>query len=87
MGGGTQCMCRYHEEGLSQYVHIGYSTQALYCRIIRRAFVFTCSMNHHTTGPEHLMSTVEKKTVHYILHHNVKSADAKCMRQYRACVL
>ena len=64
-------MCRYHGGVLSQYVHIGYRTQALYCCIIRRAFVadllnvFTCSMNHHTTGPEHLMSTVEKKTVHY----------------------
>ena len=32
-GGGTQCMCRYHEGVLSQYVHIGYSTQALYCCI------------------------------------------------------
>ena len=57
---------RYHRGVLS---HIGCITQALYCRIIRRAFVadllnvFTCSMNDHTTGPEHLMSTVEKKTV------------------------
>ena len=58
-------MCRYHGGVLSQYVHIGYITQALYCRIIRITFVadqlnvFTCSI----TGPEHLMSTAEKKTV------------------------
>ena len=72
-------MCRYHRGVLSQYVHIGYITQALYCRIIRITFVahllnvFTCCI----TGPEHLMSTVEKKTVSlYILHHNVKCADA-----------
>ena len=54
-------MCRYHGGVFSQYVHIGYITEALYCRIIHIAFVasFTCSI----TGPEHLMSTVEKKTV------------------------
>ena len=43
--------------------------------------VLTCSMNHHTTGPEHLMSTVEKKTC---FHHNVKLED---VQQYRACVM
>ena len=71
-------------------MHIGYITQALYCRVTRIAYVadlkhklsvLTCSMNHHTTGPEHSMSTVEKFT---ILHHNVK---ATCMRQYRAYVI
>ena len=65
MGGGTQCiqsMCRYHGGVLSQYVHIGYITQA---RTIRRAFVADLLKNHHTNGPEHLMSNVEKKTVRY----------------------
>ena len=60
------CICRYHGGDLSQYVHIGYITQALYCRIAFVAHllnVFTCSMIHHTTGLEHSMSTVEKKTV------------------------
>ena len=51
-------------------------------------YVYPCSVNHHTTGPEHLLSTVEKKTVSlYILHDNVKFADETCMRQYRACVM
>ena len=45
---------------LSQYVHIGYITQALYCWIIRITFV--AEMCSHA-GPEHLMSIVEKKTV------------------------
>ena len=52
-GSGNVCIYRYHRGVLSQYVHIGYITQALYCRIIHRAFVlnvFICSMNHHTTG-------------------------------------
>ena len=40
-------------QGVSQYVHIGYITQALYCCIIRIAFVADLQrMNHHTTGPE-----------------------------------
>ena len=59
--------CWYHVGVNHNYVHVGYITQALYCRIIRVLAdllnVFTCSINHHTTGPEHLMSTVEKKTV------------------------
>ena len=56
----------------------------LFCRITRIAFVvdllnvFTCSMNHHTTDLEHLMSTVVKKT---ILHH-----DVRC-NTYAACVM
>ena len=43
--------------------------------------MFTCSI----TGPEHLMSTVEKKTNFTILHHNVKCADTT--GNIRACVI
>ena len=76
MGGGTQCtqsMCRYHGGVLSQYVHIGYITQALYCRIIRIAFVadllnvFTCRAFNVYCGEENCLT---------ILHHNIKCADA-----------
>ena len=53
---------------ISQYVHIGYITQALHCRIIRIDYVADLStiakcVHMHTTGPEHSMSTIEKITV------------------------
>ena len=70
---GLQCSLHStHNRVLSQYdIH----TSPVY---IHRAFVadyYMCShasMNHHSTGPEHLMPTVEKKTVSL---YNVKSAD------------
>ena len=66
----TNGMCRYHGGVLSQYVcaHRLHHTSPI-LPDYRIAFVadllnvFTCSMNHHTTGSEHLMSTVEKKIV------------------------
>ena len=65
-------------------MHIGHITEALYCRIIRIAILAVLlNVNmQHESGPEHLMSIVEKKTSIYSI--SVKSA---YVRQYRACVM
>ena len=82
-------MCRYHGRVLSQYVHIGYITQALYCLLHLHIYIV---MEYSETV---FFSTVDIKcSGPVILHVNTfsgcyKSATKaiRIIRQYRACVM
>ena len=80
-------MCRYHGGVLSQYVRIGYITQALHIACCICTFYIV--MEYSETV---LFSTVDIKcSGPVILHVNTFSKSAtkaiRIIRQYRACVM
>ena len=75
MGGGIQCtqsMCRYHGGVLSQYVHIGYITQALYLRIAFVADLYHKVREYFVYRDDHGLGCMAIHLAHYCFSFNMR---------------
>ena len=79
-------MCRYHGRVLSQYVHIGYITQALYCLLHLHILhcdetVFFSTVDIKCSGPVILLVNTFSGC------YKSATMTIRIIRQYRACVM